>query len=315
MAVTATILNIQRFSLHDGPGIRTTVFFKGCPLSCGWCSNPESQKPTPQLAFVQKNCRHCLACVEVCRTGAQYHVNGVHGLNFDACTHCGDCVEVCPHGALKMYGDTMTVDEIMQVIEKDRAYYDASGGGVTISGGEPFLQYDVLLALLQRCKDAGIHTCIETTGFTLTEKMSAAALLVDYFLFDFKLYDAADHQRLTGVSNQLILHNLQLLHKLGKTVHLRCPIIPGVNDTDAHFRAIAEISRTYKAIESVELLPFHDYGRSKAAEIGAAFSIAQAAATNEQAAAWEQAVAGQGCDKLITADWAARRNTLAQESE
>ena len=296
--ISGSIFDIQRFSLFDGPGIRTTVFFKGCPLSCFWCCNPESQSSAPQLGFFKQSCRHCLACIDACSTGAHYVKDGFHSWNVKDCTHCGDCIDSCPHGALKMYGAKMSVAEVLAIIENDKDYYTESGGGLTISGGEPFEQYDFLVSLLKKAGDKGFHKCVETTGFASTAKMAAAAIFIDLFLFDFKAADEMLHKKITGVSNKLSLENLHLLNRLKKRIILRCPIIPGFNDTTHHFRAIVEVSQNFQTIESIEIMPFHNFGRSKASAIGKKYSIEDPSALKEQTAHWEKSLLALGCKKI-----------------
>lgn len=289
------VFDIQKFSLHDGPGIRTTVFLKGCPLSCWWCCNPESQKLEPQLAFIEKNCQHCLSCVAVCPSNVHFVKDDKHNLQFDLCSHCGDCLAVCPHNALKMYGKEMSVDDVMKSVLQDRPYYVKSGGGMTLSGGDPTTQFDFSLALLQAAKRNSIHTCLETAGYVTAEKMEQLCPVVDTFLFDFKLYDDNLSRKYIGVSTNRILSNLELLNQCGATLILRCPIVPGINDTTAHFSKIVELTRLFKNITAVHILAYHDFGRNKAANIGAVYPILEKAASESDASGWIQQLRNLGC--------------------
>ncbi len=257
------VFDIQRFSLHDGPGIRTTIFLKGCSLSCDWCHNPEAISPAPQLAYQLDQCDQCLECIGSCPNGAHSELNGMHVYDRTLCQSCGDCVEVCPQGALSMTGKRMTVDEIMAIVKRDRAYYDLSGGGVTLSGGEPLVQFDFARDLFDAAKSSGTNCCLETCGAVSQDRFAELLPLVDVFLFDYKATDSETHRRLTGASNELILSNLDFLYNNGANIHLRCPLIPGVNDEAEHLAGIAALSARYPRIEKVELLPYHNIGNSK----------------------------------------------------
>ncbi len=283
---SAVIFDLQRFSLHDGPGIRTTVFLKGCPLRCLWCSNPESQRPEPQLAFVSSKCRHCLACVEACPHGAHLAVDGRHRWTSERCRACFHCVDACPHEALRRIGRTMSVEQVMQMVRKDRRYYEKTGGGLTLSGGEPTLQADFCYELLRQAKAEGIHTCVETAGCAPPDVLERLLPVVDLFLYDVKLFDERQHEKYIGASNRLILANLRRLAAGNAPVVLRCPIIPGVNDDDGHFEQIAALRRELPNIRGVEVMPYHDYGRSKAADIGRTDVFELPSTTAEQAQRW-----------------------------
>ncbi len=292
------VFDIQKFSLHDGPGIRTTVFLKGCPLSCVWCANPESQSLQPQLAFVAKNCQHCMACVETCPTNAHQQKDGRHVLIFELCRQCGECVSVCPHNALKMYGRDVSVDEVIAAVEKDRIYYEKSGGGMTLSGGEPTYQFEFAKALLVAARARNIHTCLETAGHVAPEKLQQLLPLVDCFLFDFKILD--DNLMLTyaGVSSDVIQRNLHMLNEHNASIILRCPIIPGINDTTAHFTDITKLAKKLKNIRSVHILPYHNFGRSKAAEIGRPYHIKENAVDEPTLTRWLDQLVGLGCPNV-----------------
>ncbi len=264
----ATIISIMRGSLHDGPGIRTTVFFKGCPLRCMWCHNPESWTGQPQLFFNRDRCVDCMACVGVCPTGAHQTADNRHTVKFGLCIACGKCVEVCNYGALSIYGYRQGVKDIFDEVKNDMDFYKASGGGVTLSGGEPMLQPEAALELLKMCREAGIHTCLETCGYASWKHYEKLLPYTGIFLFDYKDTGSGRHKKLTGVDNGLILSNLELLYKKGAEIILRCPLIPGVNDTEDHLRGIAGLAEKYPRLMGIEIMPYHNMGVSKGAGIG-----------------------------------------------
>lgn len=267
------VFDIQRFSLHDGPGIRTTVFLKGCPLHCLWCHNPESWRPNPQLRFHQDRCTHCGRCALACPSQVHDVATDQHALRYDRCIACGRCVLACANGALELSGRLMDVDAVMAEVLADQTYYRNSGGGLTVSGGEPLLQYDFLVQLLRAGHAHGIHTCVETSGFARQEKVMGLLGLVDEFLFDIKLIDDARHIACTGVSNKPILENLDALLTHGAAVRLRCPIIPGINDTDAHISGVSALTHRYPNLLGVDVLPYHSIGRNKWKQIGRDYSL------------------------------------------
>ena len=298
-----TVFDIQRFALHDGPGIRTTVFLKGCPLNCVWCHNPESKRPEPQLAFIEGKCVSCGRCARVCEHGA--HVidkNGAHHIDRARCRACGRCVGECYRGALKIYGKKMTEREILDIVSRDRDFYRTAGGGLTVSGGEPMAQFDGLLQLLKAAGDEGLSVCLDTCGQAPTAYYEQIAPYVDIFLFDYKLTGAQAHQRYVGTPQRLILQNLDRLCTSGCRMILRCPIIPGINDFPAHYDTIAALSERYEAIEAVNLMPYHDMARGKAAEIGEAYALpGLASMTPAQIDALYAELAARGCRKLARA--------------
>ena len=262
------IFNVQHFSLNDGPGIRTVIFLKGCPLNCAWCHNPESKASKPQLFFYAQKCLNCRACVAVCPQGVHsFDEDGAHAMARERCNGCGACTAACSYGALESVGRLWTVDEVLREIAKDDLFF-GDDGGVTLSGGEPFYQADFLFSLLCALKAKGYSVCVETSGFTASEDLQRCAPYVDCFLYDCKATDADTHKRYVGVDNAPILHNLRLLDALGAKVVLRCPIIPHVNDRDEHFRAIAKLAETHSCIQSVELLPYHPMGLGKCGQLG-----------------------------------------------
>jgi glycyl-radical enzyme activating protein len=268
MNLTGKIFDIQRAGLYDGPGIRTVVFFKGCPLRCVWCHNPESQQSQPQIAFRPDHCVVCGTCVEVCEHQAHTILNGQHHYDREHCKRCGECVQQCIFEALQITGREMSVEEVFAEVESDRIYYEQSGGGLTLTGGEPMLQLNFTLALLSKARQSGIHTCIETCGFASPEAYRQVFPLVDLVLFDYKATGSQEHQRLTGVPQDLILKNLALILESGSHLWLRCPIVPGVNDTQEHFQGIAELERQFPQIEVIEILPYHNLGNDKYARYG-----------------------------------------------
>jgi pyruvate formate lyase activating enzyme len=263
------IFNIQRFSIHDGPGIRTTVFLQGCNLRCFWCHNPESQPVHPVVEFFPDKCILCGRCAEVCPQGAQQIDKDQHRLYFrEQCQLCGKCVDDCFARALVRPAREMTVEEVLAEIHKDRDYYNDSGGGVTFSGGEPFLQTDFLLELLMRSKRAGFHTAVDTAGNIPFAWIDAARPYTDLFLYDCKVIDDDRHKELTGVSNRLILENLRRLAEGQAHVWVRVPVVPGLNDTVEDIQQIGEFLVNLPGVEQVELLPFHHLGAVKYESLG-----------------------------------------------
>lgn len=256
------IFNIQRFSLHDGPGIRTNVFFKGCPLRCVWCHNPEGLEKKFEIEFNGSKCIGCGRC-SVCPEGCHVFGEEGHVFNRTACTTCGKCVEACVAGSLKMAGKEYTVEEVLSVVETDMMFYSESGGGMTISGGEPLFQAEFAIELLKAAKERNIHTAIETSGFCSEETMKRAAPYIDLFLYDYKATGEEEHVKATGVSQKPILRNLELVNGMGKEIVLRCPIIPSINDNNVHFDAIASLAEKYSGVIRVDIEPYHDLGTSK----------------------------------------------------
>lgn len=260
------VFNIQRMSLGDGPGMRTTVFLKGCPLRCVWCHNPESYRNSPELLYRQNRCKSCGHCAEIC---SQHTLtDGVHHFRRSGCRSCFACANACPAQALEGCGTVMETSEVMKHILRDRRMCQATGGGVTFSGGEPTAQFDFLLDLIQRCKAEEIHVCLETCGFTSGENMKALAGLVDLFLFDIKETDPVKHQQFTGVDSSLILSNLRLLESLGVPAVLRCPVIPGYNDRADHFRQLGNLADSLSNVTEIHLEPYHALGEDKQAALG-----------------------------------------------
>ncbi len=263
------IFDIQKFCINDGPGIRTTVFFKGCNLKCNWCHNPESHLRKPELFYDAEKCVICGRCGVLCPQSAHLFGDG-HEINRDACILCGLCADGCTCEALEIAGKEMDAKEIIAEVLKDKVFYKNSGGGMTLSGGEPLMQFDFVYELLKLAKQNDIHTCIETCGYAKTEDMLRIAEFTDIFLYDWKITDENLHEKYTGVKNGIILENLRKIDEMGSKIILRCPIIPGVNDTDGHFNGIADIVNSLKGILAVEIEPYHSLGNSKYAKLGKA---------------------------------------------
>lgn len=261
--IKGTIFDIKKFSIHDGPGIRTTIFFKGCPLSCWWCHNPESQTPEPELMLWPDRCIRCGACISVCTQGAITWDSESMATDREKCTRCGACVEVCHAEARRIAGQEMTVAQVMAEIERDIPFYDESGGGATFSGGEPMMQRIFLLALLRTCRQHEIHTAVDTCGFSTWEALDTIREHVNLFLYDLKLMDPAQHRAFTGVSNESILSNLQALSRHGHAIVLRVPLIPGVNDDDENIRQTGAFAANLPHLERVDILPYHRAGIDK----------------------------------------------------
>lgn len=290
------VFDVQRCSLRDGPGIRTTVFLKGCSLNCLWCHNPESISPKPELSFDAEMCVHCLACVAACPHGAQQASESQHVLARDLCRACGACVAECAYGALKMVGELMSVEAVLREVEKDSAYYHRSGGGITLSGGEPMVQFDFALALLRAAKARGIHTCVETNGFAPQARYEQTLPHVDLFLFDYKATDPERHQTLTGVTNEMILANLDFLYRRGASIVLRCPLVPGINDARPHLAGIAALASRYQNLAGIEIMPYHEMGREKGRRVGRKPALPNLKTTSEETkASWLETLRDLGC--------------------
>ena len=271
MAPTGRVFNIQRFAVHDGPGIRTTVFLKGCPARCLWCHNPESQSPEPEIVELADRCISCLTCADVCP----------HGLDRARCTACGACARACPTGARQLAGRTMTVAEVMAEVEADRVFFDDSGGGVTFSGGEPLSQPAFLGALLAAARAARLSTAVDTCGAAARDQLLALAPLVDVFLFDLKTTDAARHLAYTGVPLAPILANLAALGDVHANIWLRVPIVPGYTDDEASLAETARIAATTPGVRRVHLLPYHRTGAAKFLRLDKTYALEGVAPPSE----------------------------------
>jgi pyruvate formate lyase activating enzyme len=272
-SLTGMVFDIKKFSIHDGPGIRTTVFLKGCPLHCSWCHNPEGQSRKKEIWFWESRCLNCHDCVQVCEHGALSVVDGRRQYDPNKCQFCGDCTEVCPAEAVELIGQSMQVSEIIDEIKKDIVYYDQSEGGVTFSGGEPFLQIEFLEVLLEACKDYGIHTTVDTSGHTKYENIERTLPLVDLYLYDLKIMDNDKHLQYTGVPNTRILDNLTKLSSSGKEIIPRIPIIPGVNDDLDNIIQSGEFLASLNGIQEINILPYHRTAAHKYSRLGNIYTM------------------------------------------
>jgi len=257
-----TIINIQKYSIHDGPGIRTTVFLKGCPLNCWWCHNPESQNPTPEIMFFKEKCTGCGSCFKRCPTKAIELVEGYPVTYKTKCTLCGKCSDFCPSSARELVGKDISIKDLMSEIIKDEVFYEESNGGVTFSGGEPLMHADYLSNILNICKEKNIHTTIDTSGYAAWSQFEKIIDKVDLFLFDIKHMNNKKHLEYTGVSNNVILENLKKLSERGSNIYIRMPIIAGINDDDENIDNAVEFISKLNIIH-VDLLPYHKMGMDK----------------------------------------------------
>jgi pyruvate formate lyase activating enzyme len=261
---SAVITNIQGFSIHDGPGIRTVVFFKGCPLSCQWCANPECLSAEPQIGFLETLCTDCGTCSDTCANEAICNGKGVHRIDYTRCVTCGDCLDHCSNGALVRYGESKTVSDVWDAVRRDKMFYDSSGGGVTASGGEPLLHAGFVRELFELCKGEQIDTCIETCGLAGREALLGVIPVTDHFLFDLKHMDSDIHNTYAGQPNGPILENAALILEHDVDIVFRQPLIPGINDTTENIEATATfLSGLGKIDVKLELMPFHRMGWSK----------------------------------------------------
>ena len=275
------IFNIQKFSLNDGPGIRTVVFLKGCPLRCRWCANPESQLAKVQIMNDSQKCLHCGHCRDICPAGAiRFSETSVSADPF-LCTGCGACISECPAKALKNEGEMKTVEEIVKVVMQDMPFYEESGGGVTLSGGEMLAQPAFAKELIRACKAEGISTCCETTGFAEPSVFMDVIEDIDYILFDVKHWSIDKHKEGTGVSNEKILINLKMAIDAGKDVLPRIPVIPAFNDSPEDAKGIAEALKKAGA-SKCQLLPFHQFGENKYEQLGMEYAYKNTAAYHRE---------------------------------
>ena len=293
------IMDILRGSIHDGPGMRTTVFLKGCPLHCLWCHNPEGMKGQPQLRFDGKKCIQCGKCKEACPQGVhEWDSSGRHHVSFSRCLACGKCVRSCPVSALSIVGHEMTSKEVLDLVKRDMAFYQKTGGGITLSGGEPLIWPEFSVELLTGCQKLGIHRAVETAGNVPWETIKATIGLVDLYLFDYKASTEEMQQTYIGGSRELILDNLErlsaaLMEKGKGEIWLRCPIIPGVNDTEEHFKSICTLKERCPGVKKAEIMPYHELGKYKWEQIGLTYDPEMAekkAPSKKEAEYWKSLV-------------------------
>ncbi len=271
--IKGIVFDIKKYAIHDGAGIRTTVFFKGCPMRCWWCHNPESQKFESEIMIFKRNClSECNLCVEVCKKGAMKREESLL-IEKKKCDFCGECQEICPSEAIKISGKEVTVDDIMNEIDKGILFYDESGGGVTFSGGEPFAQIDFLNALLLASEERYLKTVVDTSGYTDFKSFEKINSLVDHYFYDLKLMDDSLHRKYTGVSNRIILENLKKLSEIHDNIEIRIPLIEGITDTDENISSILDFLSELKNISQISLLNYHKGGISKYRRLGIQYRL------------------------------------------
>jgi len=262
-ALLGLIFDVKRYAIHDGPGIRTTVFLKGCPLRCAWCHNPESWEPAFEHSFRGDRCTGCGLCVAACQHGALTGEGAEMSLDLTQCVYCGACAEACPSEAREIVGRQVSVAELIAEIERDVLFFDQSGGGVTFSGGEPLAQPEFLVAMLAECRTREIHTTVDTCCHAPWELIDAIRERVDLFLIDIKQMDPAEHERVTGVSNALILQNVRQLARHGAEIIIRLPLTPGVNDAPANIAATGQFVASLGNVTQIDVLPYHPLANAK----------------------------------------------------
>lgn len=288
------IFDIQRFSIQDGPGIRTTVFFKGCPLSCWWCSNVESQYLFPEVAIQNSLCNKCGNCLKTCKNKAITIVDAGIKIDRKLCTNCANCIPVCLPEALKVYGFEVPVEEVINEVKRDEPYYRNSGGGVTASGGEPLSQIDFLVGLFRSCQMNGLHTTLDTSGYAKIGSLIKALEYTNLVLYDLKHMDSAAHRKFTGVPNELILENARLVVSRAVPIIFRIPLIPGYNDSDENIRACAEFASEL-GVNEIDLLPYHRFGANKYRMLGLRYKLGKLpSAVREQLERPKQIIEGTG---------------------
>lgn len=267
-----TVLRLERFAIHDGPGIRTTVFMKGCPLRCAWCHSPESQDLDPEFMPLPDRCIRCGACTAACPQHAVGPAAEAATVTPAACTTCGSCATACPSGARELVGYRTSVHALVGLLERDRIFYDESGGGVTFSGGEPLMQPDFVIESVDACKDAGMHVAVDTCGLCDTQALLEVASAADLFLFDLKIMDEDRHRAFTGASNVRILQNLERLAAVHRNIVVRFPLVPGVNDDDENVRALGAFLASLR-LTRVDVLPYHRAGLAKYQRLHRAYAL------------------------------------------
>ena len=273
MGSSALIANIQGYSIHDGPGIRTVVFLKGCPLRCRWCANPENLLDRVRVGFMANLCQHCARCAKVCPQGAILP-DADRRIDREKCDECAKCVEACFYGALIRYGKGMTAEEVFDQVRRDKIFYDSSGGGVTVSGGEPLTHADFVAELFALCRGEGIHTCVETCGCVPQAAFEKVLSLTDTFYFDLKLMDSEMHREYTGQGNDQILSNARFLAEKGADILFRQPLIPGVNSPEENVKATAAFIRSLGREDlALQLIPYHRMGTSKYAALDIPYTL------------------------------------------
>lgn len=263
LSLKGIVFNIQRYSTQDGPGIRTCVFLKGCPLRCAWCSNPESQVTSPEIVIDPALCRNCGSCERVCPVSAIFPATGSRRTDNSKCTLCSACIDVCPANAIRLYGRLLKVSEVLDTVLRDKSYYLRSGGGLTVSGGEPALQWEFTNALTRAAKAEGIGTLVETCGHAPWEYLEKALEFADMVFYDLKLADDILHRYYTGQGNGLILENLHKVSLYKERLTVRIPLIPGINDSEKELSAIGEIIKSLPHVERIGILPYHRFGVKK----------------------------------------------------